>query len=164
VANGCLTILATIGAAGSLSNGRVWGSSWRLPQPHPYPSLLSRRQPDAKVATPQGDDPVIGRQRDGALDRLDAGVKDLGSADMMGTEEGLQGGATCELRGFEGGPAAQEVAKEPRIFVWKPLEDVGEGVFEGTGQAIRQPDFVADHATAVFDELRQGAHGGALGG
>src|SRR5687768_9033417 len=47
-----------IGAAGSLSNGRGWGSSGRLPQPHPYPSLLSRRRPDAKVATPQGFSPA----------------------------------------------------------------------------------------------------------
>jgi hypothetical protein len=35
---------------------------------------------------------------------------------------------------------------------------------EGPGQAMGQPDFVADHATAVFDEWRQGAPGGALGG
>ena len=39
-----------------------------------------------------------------------------------------------------------------------------EIVFEGTGQTIGQTDFVADQTTAVFDELRQGAHGGALGG
>ena len=39
---------------------------------------------------------------------------------------------------------------------------MGEGVFERTRQAMRQPDFVADEAPAVFDELRQGAHRGAL--
>jgi hypothetical protein len=38
-----------------------------------------------------------------------------------------------------------------------------EVVFERTGQAVGQTDFVADQATAVLDELRQGAHGGALG-
>ena len=111
-----------------------------------------------------GDDAFIGRQREGALDRLDARVNDIGSADVMGTEEGLQGGATRELCGFEGGPAAQEVAKECRIFLSKPLQDMREVVFEGTGQAIRQTDFVADEAPAVFDELRQGAHCRALGG
>ena len=41
---------------------------------------------------------------------------------------------------------------------------MGEVVFEGTGQAIRQTDFVADQAPAVFNELRQGAHRRALGG
>src|SRR5215510_12229375 len=38
-----------------------------------------------------------------------------------------------------------------------------EVVYERTGQAVGQTDFVADQATAVLDELRQGAHGGALG-
>jgi hypothetical protein len=36
-------------------------------------------------------------------------------------------------------------------------------VFEGTSQAVGQTDFVADQATAMLDELRQGAHGGTLG-
>src|SRR5439155_17602787 len=36
-------------------------------------------------------------------------------------------------------------------------------VFEGTGQTVGQTDFIADQATAVLDELRQGAHSGALG-
>jgi hypothetical protein len=58
----------------------------------------------------------------------------------------------------------EEVAKDPRLFLLKPLQDVGKVVFAGTGQAIRQPDFVAAQAPAVFDELRQGPYGGALGG
>ena len=66
--------------------------------------------------------------------------------------------------GFEGRPAAEEVAKDRRIFLLKPLQDVGEVVFERTGQAIGQPDFVADQAPAVFNELRQGAHRWALAG
>jgi hypothetical protein len=44
----------------------------------------------------------------------------VGRAHVMFTEEGLQGGAACELRRFERGPAAQEVAKERRLFVVKP--------------------------------------------
>ena len=85
-------------------------------------------------------------------------------AHMVVAEEGLQGGAAGELRGCEGGPAAQKVTKDVGIFVLKPLQHVREIVFQGTGQAVGHPDFVADHATAVFDELRQGAHGGALRG
>jgi hypothetical protein len=41
---------------------------------------------------------------------------------------------------------------------------VGKVVFEGTGQAVGETHFVADQAPAVFDELRQGTHRGALGG
>jgi hypothetical protein len=110
-----------------------------------------------------GDDAFIGGQRSGALDGLDAGGDDVGRAHVVGTEEAFHSGAACELHGFEGGPAAEEVAKEHGIFLWKPLQDLWEVVFEGTGQAVGQTDFVADQATAVLDELRQGAHGGALG-
>ena len=83
-----------------------------------------------------GDDAVIGGQRYGALDGLDAGGDDVGRAHVVGTEEALQGGAARELRGFEGRPAAEEVAKDRRIFLLKPLQDVREVVFERTGQAI----------------------------
>ena len=82
----------------------------------------------------------------------------------MGTKEALKGGAPRELGGFEGGPAAEEVAKDGGVFLLKPLQDMGEVVFEGTGQAIRATDFVADQAPTVFDELCQGAHRRALGG
>jgi hypothetical protein len=43
------------------------------------------------------------------------------------------------------------------------LQNLWKVVFEGTGQAVRAPDFVTDQAPAVFDELREGTHGGALG-
>src|SRR5215470_12949382 len=110
-----------------------------------------------------GDDAVIGRQRSGALDSRDTGGNQLSRAHVVGTEEACQSGTACELRGFEGGPAAEEVAKDGGIFLGKPLQDLWKVVFEGTGQAVGQTDFVADQATAVLDELRQGTHGGALG-
>ena len=110
-----------------------------------------------------GDDALIGGQRRGALDGLDALVDDVGRAHVVGAEEALQGGAARELRGFEGRPAAEEVTKDRGIFVLKPLQDLREVVFEGTGEAVGEPHFVADQAAAVFDELREGAHGGALG-
>ena len=37
-----------------------------------------------------------------------------------------------------------------------------EIVLEGTGEAVGDPHFVADHAATVFDELGEGAHRGAL--
>src|SRR5438128_11133247 len=72
-----------------------------------------------------GDDAVIGGQRSGALDGLDAGGDHVGRTYVVGTEEAFQGSATRELGGFEGRPAAQEVTKDRRIFLLKPLQDVG---------------------------------------
>ena len=53
--------------------------------------------------------------------------------------------------------------KERRILFGKPWQDLWKGVFEGTGQAMGTPDFVTDQATAVCDEVGEGAHGGAVG-
>ena len=36
-----------------------------------------------------------------------------------------------------------------------------ERVLEGTGQAVGDPDCVADHAATMFDELCEGTHSGA---
>src|SRR5215510_15974078 len=80
----------------------------------------------------------------------------------MLTEEGFQGGTTRELRRLESRPATQEVAEDRRVFLLKPVQHVREIVLEGTGQAVGDPDFVADHAAPVFDELCEGAHRGAL--
>jgi hypothetical protein len=111
-----------------------------------------------------GDAPLIGGQCHGTLDGLERGGDTLGRAHVGGPEEVLQGGAPRELGGFEGGPAAEAVAKERRIFLLQPLQDRRDGVFQRTGQAIRQTDCVADQATAVFDALGQGPPSGALGG
>jgi hypothetical protein len=110
-----------------------------------------------------GNDTCIGGQRHSALDGLDAGRDDVGRADVVGPEKALKSGAPRELRRFERRPVAQDVAKDRRIFLLKPLQDVGKGVFQGTGQAVGETHFVADQAPALFDELRQGAHRRALG-
>ena len=78
-----------------------------------------------------GDNAVIRWSAHGALDGLDAGRDDVGRAHVVGPEEALQSGATCELRGFEGRPAAQEVAKDRRIFLLKPLQHLRESSFSG---------------------------------
>jgi hypothetical protein len=109
-----------------------------------------------------GDDAVIAGQRLGALDGLDAGGDKVGRAHVVGPEEACQSGAACALRGLQGRPAAEEVAKDRGIFLGKPLQDLRKGVCEGTGQAVGQTDCVAAQAPAGLDELRQGAHGGAL--
>jgi hypothetical protein len=109
-----------------------------------------------------GDHAGIRGQCHSVRDSLNAGGDDVGRAHVVGTEKALQGGATCEWCGFQGRPAAEAVAKDRRIFVLQPLQDVGEVVFERTRQAMRQPDCVADEAPAVCHELRQGAHLRAL--
>ena len=110
------------------------------------------------------DNACIGGQGCGILDGLEACGDEVGRAHVVFTEADLKGGAACELRRFARGPAAQEVAKERRIFVVKPLQDLGEVVFERTGKAMGETDFVADEAPTRLNKLRQGAHGGALGG
>jgi hypothetical protein len=81
----------------------------------------------------------------------------------VGPEEACQRGAACELRGVEGGPAAEAVANDRGIFLGKPWQDLWKVVVERHGQAGGQTDFVAAQAPAVLDALRQGAPGGAVG-
>lgn len=83
---------------------------------------------------------------------------------MVLAKEGLQGRATRELHRFEGGPAAENVTKQQSVFVLKPLESLREIVFQGARETVGEPHFVPDHASTVFDELFQGAHGRALWG
>ena len=110
------------------------------------------------------DDAVIRGQRHRTLDGLAAGRDDVSLAHVVGTAKALQGGATREVGGFEGGPAAEQGAKARRIFLLKPLQDGREGVFQRTGQAMRASDFVTDQAPAMFDEWSQRAQRRALGG
>ena len=60
-------------------------------------------------------------QRHRVLDGLNAGGDDVGRAHMVGTEKTLQGGAPRALDGFQGRPAAEDGAKDRRIFCLKPL-------------------------------------------
>jgi hypothetical protein len=110
-----------------------------------------------------GNDACIGGQRSGALDGLDAGGNHIGRPHVVGPEEAGQGRATRALGAFEGRPAAQEVTKDRRLLLLKPLEDMRAGVFERTGHAVGQTDFGTAQATVVLDEVRSGAPGGAWG-
>ena len=69
-----------------------------------------------------GDDAVICGQGYSALDGLDAGLDDGGRAYVVGLEEVHQRGAPREWRRFERRPVTEEVTKDPRIFVLKPLQ------------------------------------------
>ena len=108
-----------------------------------------------------GDHAVSRGQCHSVRDRRTAGRDDVGRTYVVGTAKALQGGATCEWGGLQGRPAAAAVAKDRRLLVLKPLQDVGEGVFERTRQALRPPACVADEALAVCNEWRHGAPRGA---
>jgi hypothetical protein len=81
---------------------------------------------------------------------------------MVVAEEGLKGGAARELGRFEGGPATQKVTENVSIFILKPVEHLREIVFQRTGEAVRNPHFIPDHAPTRCDELFESAHGRAL--
>ena len=83
-----------------------------------------------------GDDAVIGGQRSGALDGFEAGGAQVGRAHVVGPEDACQRGAACAWCGFAGGPVAEDVAKDRRIFLGKPWQDLWTGVCEGTRQAM----------------------------
>jgi hypothetical protein len=82
---------------------------------------------------------------------------------MIGAEEALEGGAARELDGFEGRPLGEEGAEAGGVFVVESLEDMGEVVFSGTGEAIRETHVVAAQTAGMFDEWFEGTHRGAWG-
>jgi hypothetical protein len=111
-----------------------------------------------------GDDAFIGGQRRSALDGVEALGDDLSGAHVMAAEEAFQGGATGELPGFARGPLRQKVAGDDRVLVVKPLEDVREVVFQGTGEAMGEAPFAAHEAAPMVDEWLKGTPCGTLRG
>src|SRR5262245_12950290 len=78
------------------------------------------------------DDTVIGGERPGTLESLEADIDDGNRAHVVSPAEPFQSGAARKLRGFERWPAAEEVTKDRCIFVGKPVQDLWKVVFEGT--------------------------------
>src|SRR5215510_3557051 len=109
-----------------------------------------------------GDDARIAGQGDGRLDGVDALSNNLCRTHMVLAKEGLQERAAGQLSSLQSGPAAEKVTKNDRVFVLKPLEYLREIVFQGACETIGDPHFVSNHAPAVFNELGQSTHGGAL--
>jgi hypothetical protein len=97
------------------------------------------------------------------LDGLEAGVDAVGSAHVVGPAAPFQGGAAREWCGFAGRPAAEAVAKAPRLWLRKPWPNLWHVVLEGTRQAVRATDFGTDEAPAVCDAWSAGTQGGAWG-
>ena len=91
------------------------------------------------------------------LEGFPASRDEVGRAPVGGTAKARQGGATCEVGGWQSRPAAEDVATDRRSGGLQPLQDVGAGGCERTRQAMRQPACVADEAPAVCHEWRQGA-------
>jgi hypothetical protein len=110
-----------------------------------------------------GEDTVIGGERHGTLDGREAGSDAVNRPPVVSPAAPFQGGAARQWRGFEDGPAAEEVTKDRRIVFGQPLQDLWQGVFAGTGQAMGTTALGTAQATAVCDEVGEGPHGGALG-
>ena len=109
-----------------------------------------------------GDDTLIGSQGEGSLDGVDALCNNICRAHMVLAKEGLQGRAAGQLGSLQGWPAAEKVTKDAGVFVLKPVEHLREIVFQGAGESMGDPHCVANHTAAVFNELCQSTHGGAL--
>jgi hypothetical protein len=109
------------------------------------------------------DDTLIGGQRRGALDGLDALRDDVSVAHVMRTEKVLQGGTARKLGSLEGRPLGEKIAEDGGVFVLKPLQHLRKVGFQGTGEPICDAHFVAHETAAMFDELCEGTHRGTLG-
>ena len=108
------------------------------------------------------DDAGIGGQGWRRFDGLETWGEASGIAPVRLTAEGFESGTAREGRRLASRPATQDVAEDRRVFLLHPVQHVRERVRAGTGQAVGDPDFVADHAAPVCDALWEGAHGGAL--
>ena len=84
------------------------------------------------------------------------------STHVMVTEAGFEGGAAGELHGVEGWPAAENVAEDGGVFLLQPVQHVRERVLQGPGEAVGDPDGVADHAAAGCDAWGERPHRRAL--
>ena len=98
--------------------------------------VLDRVQGDTELAREGlheqrmgGDDALIGGQGGGSCDGVEALGHHVCRAHVVLAQEGLQGRAARELHRFAGGPAAEKVTKQERVFVLKPLESLRERVF-----------------------------------
>ena len=101
--------------------GRRWGQ-WR----DGAVEVLDRLQGGAELGHESPDeahlgrdDPLIGRERNGRFDRLDA-LRDEARLHMVLAKEALEGGAACQMNRFEGGPLGEDVAEDrvpSQIFV-----------------------------------------------
>jgi hypothetical protein len=72
-------------------------------------------------------DALIGGQRRGALDGVDALIDDVGIADVVRPEKALQGRAARELGGLERWPWGEKIAEDGRVVVVKPWQDMISG-------------------------------------
>src|SRR5262245_17415966 len=110
-----------------------------------------------------GDDALSGGQRGSARDGREACLDDVGIAHVVVAAEALQGGALRPLHGLESRPRGEEVAKEGRLLLVNPWQDVRAVVCQGTGEPIREAHVVADEAAALCHAWFEGPYRGALG-
>jgi hypothetical protein len=109
------------------------------------------------------EDPLVSRQGPGPFD----GLKPLGDAlltpQVMLTKALLHRATPGELGRFKRRPLSQKVAKQPRLLLGEPLENLRKIMLQNIGQSMRDPHAVRHHATTMFNQLASGAHLGTLG-
>jgi len=111
----------------------------------------------------RGDEALIGGQRRSALDGLHMWRDDVCRAHVVGAAAGRKRGATRELGGLQGRPAAQKVTAKGGVLVRKPWPSLRDIVFYGPGEAVGQAPLLPDHAATMGDERCEGTPSEAWG-
>src|SRR5262249_50007741 len=109
------------------------------------------------------EDPLVSRQGPGPFDGLKPLVDAVLTPQVMLMKELRQRATPCELGRFERRPLSQKIAKQPRLLMGEPLENLRKIMLQNIGQPIRDPNAVRHHATTMFNQLASGAHLGTLG-
>jgi len=104
------------------------------------------------------DDGSVGGERPLCLDGVDASLDDRRIADVVSVKEANESLGPGTLGCLQAGPPGQEVDEDVRLFVPKPLQDLGIVGLEGKGQAIGDSDAVLDQIAPGLDELPERPH------
>ena len=108
------------------------------------------------------DNARIRGQGDGRLDGVEARCDHVRRAHRVVAAAGCQRGASGELGGLEGRPAAQNVTENGGSFLLEPVEHLRAIVLQGAREAVGEPDGIGDDAAAVGDAWVERAPHGAL--
>ncbi len=80
----------------------------------------------------------------------------------MGIKERLETGLASALDLSQRRLAAQEIAEEDRIPLFKPFEGLRIVLLERIGQAVGQPCLIADQLATMRGQAEQSPHGHTL--
>src|SRR4029453_853084 len=99
------------------------------------------------------EDPLVSRQGPGPFDGLKPLVDALLTPQVMLTQELLQRATPGELGRFARRPLSQKGAKQPRLLIGEPLENLRKIMLQNIGQSIRDPNAVRHPRPTMFNQL-----------